>query len=97
VRSGSSSGTLTLTLLDSCVAMLCRERPEFGSCYEDSDLLFCWENGLAVHPDTVTRRFRKLMESAGLPKINLHIARHSYASARQDAQRSTGTRLALQP
>jgi len=31
-------------------------------------------------------RFRKIVESADLPKINLHGVRHSYASAGQDAK-----------
>jgi integrase len=77
---------LTLTLLRSHVEMLSRERAEFGSGYHDSGLLFCWEDGRPVHPDTITSRFRKIVESAGLPKINLHDVRHSYASAGRDAK-----------
>ena len=66
--------------------MLSRERAEFGSGYGDSGLLFCWEDGRPVHPDTITSRFRKIVQSAGLPKINLHDVRHSYASAGRDAK-----------
>jgi integrase len=43
-------------------------------------------DGRPVHPDTFTSRFRKIVESAGLPKINLHDVRHSYASAGRDAK-----------
>ena len=77
---------LTLALLGSHAEMLSRERAEFGSGYDDSGLLFCWEDGRPVHPDTITSRFRKIVESAGLPKINLHDVRHSYASAGRDAK-----------
>ena len=66
--------------------MLSRERAEFGSAYVGSGLLFCWEDGRPVHPDTITSRFGKIVESAGLPKINLHDVRHSYASAGRDAK-----------
>jgi integrase len=65
--------------------MLSRERAEFGSGYDDSGWLFCWEDG-PVHPDTITSRFRKIVESAGPPKINLHDVRHGYASAGRDAK-----------
>lgn len=77
---------LTLALLRAHVEMLSRERAEFGSGYGDSGLLFCWEDGRPVHPDTITSRFSKIVESAGLPKINLHDVRHSYASAGRDAK-----------
>ena len=49
-------------------------------------MLFCWEDGKPLHPDTITRRFHKLAAAAGLPKINLHDVRHSYASAGRDAK-----------
>src|SRR5215471_21870627 len=39
-----------------------------------------------LDPDTITSRFRKIVESADLPKINLHDVRHSYASAGRDAK-----------
>jgi integrase len=38
------------------------------------------------HPDTITRRFKKLAAAAGLPKIDLHDVRHSYATAGRDAK-----------
>jgi hypothetical protein len=57
--------SLTFTLQRSHVEMLSRERAEFGSGYVGSGLLFCWEDGRPVHPDTITSRFRKILESAG--------------------------------
>jgi hypothetical protein len=59
---------------------------EFGPDYADHGLLFCWENGRPPHPDTITRRFHTLAAAAGLPKINLHDVRHSYATAGPDAK-----------
>ena len=66
--------------------MLSRERAEFGSAYVGSGLLFCWEDGRPVHPDTITRRFKKLAAAAGLPDIDLHDVRHSYATMGRDAK-----------
>jgi integrase len=76
----------TLAVLAAHSQMLDRERVEFGPDYYDHGLLFCWEDGRPPHPDTITRRFRKLAEAAGLPKINLHDVRHSYATAGRDAR-----------
>ena len=76
----------TLAALRSHVDMLEREHIEFGPDYEDHGLLFCWENGRPVHPDTITRRFKKLAAAAGLPDIDLHDVRHSYATMGRDAK-----------
>jgi integrase len=76
----------TLALLKKHIEMLSRERTEFGPGYEDHGLLFCWEDGRPPHPDTITRRFGKLVEAAGLPKIRLQDVRHSYATAGRDAK-----------
>jgi integrase len=50
------------------------------------DLLFCWDDGRPPHPDTITRRFKRLSERAGLPLIDLHDVRQSYATAGRDAK-----------
>jgi integrase len=76
----------TLAVLTRHVEILVRERAEFGLGYQDHGLLFCWEDGRPPHPDTITRRFYKLLEAAGLPKIRLHDVRHSYATAGRDAK-----------
>jgi hypothetical protein len=49
-------------------------------------VLFCWEDGRPPHPDTITRRFKRLAASAGLPEIDLHDVRHSYAAAGRGAR-----------
>jgi len=49
-------------------------------------VLFCWEDGRPPHPDTITRRFKKLAAAAGLPEIDLHDVRHSYATVGRNAK-----------
>ena len=71
----------TLAVLRAHVEILDQERKEFGPDYHDGGFLFCWENGKPPHPDTFTRRFKRLPAAAGLPEIDLHDVRHSYATA----------------
>ncbi|HEV3069424.1 MAG TPA: hypothetical protein VGY50_16335, partial [Streptosporangiaceae bacterium] len=59
------------------------ERRDFGPEYHDDGVLFCWPDGRPPHPDTIARRFKKLATAAGLPEIDLHDVRHSYATAGQ--------------
>ena len=76
----------TLAALAAHVGMLNQERSDFGPDYEDHGVLFCWENGKPPHPDTITRRFKQLSSAAGLPEIDLHDVRHSYATAGRNAK-----------
>jgi len=76
----------TLAALRVLLDQLDTERAEFGADYRDHGLLFCWEDGRPPHPDTITRRFKRLAERAGLPLIDLHDVRHSYATAGRDAK-----------
>ncbi len=76
----------TLAALGLLVEQLDRERADFGPDYQDHGLLFCWEDGRPPHPDTITRRFKRLSAQAGLPLIDLHDVRHSYATAGRDAK-----------
>jgi integrase len=71
----------TLGVLRSHVNMLDAERAVAGEHYQDQGLLFCWEDGRPPHPDTITVRFNRLADAAGLPRIRLHDVRHSYATA----------------
>jgi len=76
----------TLAVLKAHVEELDRERRDFGPDYRDHGVLFCWQDGRPPHPDTITRRFKKLAAAAGLPEIDLHDVRHSYATAGRDAK-----------
>lgn len=55
----------TLAVLKAHVEQVARERRELGPDYQDHGVLFCWENGRPPHPDTITRRFKKLAAAAG--------------------------------
>ena len=50
----------TLAALKVHVDTLDEERRELGPDYQDHGVLFCWEDGRPPHPDTITRRFKKL-------------------------------------
>jgi integrase len=76
----------TLAVLKAHVERLDQERRDFGPDYRDHGVLFCWPDGRPPHPDTITRRFEQLAAAAGLPEIDLHDARHSYATAGRDAK-----------
>jgi integrase len=76
----------TLAALRVHIEMLDQERKEFGPDYHDLGWLFCWDDGTPPHPDTITRRFKRLAAAAGLPEIDLHDVRHSYATAGRDAR-----------
>jgi integrase len=75
----------TLAALKVHLQTLDQERKEFGPDYHDGGWLFCWEDGRPPHPDTITRRFKRLAESAGPPDIDLHDVRHSHATAGRGA------------
>ena len=76
----------TVAVLTVHADMLDREREEFGPDYHHLGLLFCWENGLPPHPDTITSRFKKISRDAGLPDIDLHAVRRSYLTAGRKAR-----------
>jgi integrase len=63
--------------------MLEHEREAFGYGYHDSGELSCRPDGRPVHPDTITRRFNRLVDRAGVPWIRLHDVRHTYATVSQ--------------
>ncbi len=46
----------------------------------DSGYVFSKENGEALHPEDVTRYFRRAVRQAMLPKIRLHDLRHTHAT-----------------
>lgn len=56
------------------------ERTEWGSEYEDSDLVFCKENGTPLHPQTFTQAFERLVGRSAVPTIRLHDLRHTHAT-----------------
>jgi integrase len=57
------------------------ERMRLGLGRNPHGYVFTNELGRPYSPDWITRRFNKLVKALGLPRITLHGARHSYASA----------------
>lgn len=80
-----SLDTFTIAALKAHVAMLDTKRQAFGSQYVDSGKLMCWEDGTPLHPDTITARFNRLVDIAGVRPIRLHDVRHTYATFSLDS------------
>ncbi|MGW4505802.1 tyrosine-type recombinase/integrase [Streptomyces sp. NPDC004436] len=59
-----------------------RERSEWegAEAWIESGCVFTMENGAALHPDWISRRFKRLVELSGLPPVRLHDLRHLSAS-----------------
>lgn len=51
-----------------------------GAEFEDNDLVVCWEDGRCIHPDTMSQKFRRIIERIGLKHIRLHDLRHINAT-----------------
>lgn len=77
--------SFTLTALHAYLAKLEEERAEFGASYHPAGKLMCFEDGRPLHPDTITRRFNRLVDLAGVRQIRLHDIRHTYATLAMDA------------
>lgn len=59
-----------------------------GPWGNDEHLCFTTQDGKAIHPDTVTKRFALLADRAGLPPLTLHGLRHSHISHALEAGES---------
>jgi integrase len=51
-----------------------------GAAYQDGGLIFAGPLGAPIHPNTLKRRFDRLADAAGVPRIRIHDTRHSSAS-----------------
>jgi integrase len=58
-----------------------KDRAEVGAGWTESGLIFTQPDGRPIHPDLITKWFKRLARDAGLPAIGLHDVRHSYATA----------------
>jgi integrase len=64
-------------------AHLRRQRAEAkaaGSAWSNSGFVFTTPDGAPLHPDWITRRFRRLVELSGQPPVRLHDLRHGAAT-----------------
>lgn len=56
------------------------ERLALGPAWQDNGLVFCREDGAAIHPDRVSKLFDQHIAAAGVPRIRLHDLRHTHAT-----------------
>jgi integrase len=84
VRTISLDG-FTVSLLRNYLALLDREREAFGAGYPIHGKLMRYEDGRPLHADTITRRFNRLVDLAGVRRIRLHDIRHTYATLSLDS------------
>ncbi|HEY3483519.1 MAG TPA: tyrosine-type recombinase/integrase, partial [Streptomyces sp.] len=61
------------------------ERVAAGRDWRDTGYVFTTPGGQPLHPDYLTRRFRRLVEQSGLPPVRLHDLRHGAASLAHSA------------
>ncbi|MFI9391933.1 tyrosine-type recombinase/integrase [Streptomyces bauhiniae] len=57
-----------------------QQRQAWGDAYVESGRVWTHENGEALHPDWISRRFARLVELSGLPPVRLHDLRHLAAT-----------------
>ena len=88
----SSAGRRLISLDDFTVKHLRRyvaridaERSAFGASYPDHGFIAVGPDGRRLHPDTLTRRFNRLVDRAAVPRIRLHDVRHTYATLAMDS------------
>jgi len=66
-----------VVVLDSVTALALERRTNGSS---PNDLVFRTEVGEPLHPASVSKRFREIVESSDLPRVRLHDLRHTYAT-----------------
>lgn len=54
---------------------------EYGTGFQNLNFVIYQEDGSPFHPDSMTQKWRRFLESHNLPKIRLHDLRHSNATA----------------
>ena len=70
----------TVAVLRAHAEQQAAEMQALGDEYEDHGLVFCRENGDALHPDRVSKMFAAHVKDSALPKIRLHDLRHTHAT-----------------
>lgn len=56
------------------------ERLKWGAAWQDHGLVFCREDGTAIHPEQYTRMFKRHAKAAKLPPMRLHDLRHTHGT-----------------
>ena len=61
------------------------ERMRWGPAWVDTSRVFTHPDGSELHPDSITKRLKRLVGEAGLPWIKLHGLRHTHATLMLEA------------
>ncbi|MGH2573618.1 MAG: site-specific integrase [Actinomycetota bacterium] len=56
------------------------ERLALGQGYQDSGVVFTQPDGKLIHPDELSKAFKRHVKAAGLPALSVHGLRHTWAS-----------------
>jgi integrase len=75
----------TVAALRAWRAVQAAELLRLGPYRPEGDWCWTWPDGDRVHPDVITRTYRRLRDEAGLPPLRLHSLRHAWATAALDA------------
>ena len=70
----------TVTRLRAHRARQDEERRQWGTDYQDQDLVVAKENGEPIHPHTFSQSFERLVAKAAVRTIRLHDLRHTHAT-----------------
>ena len=70
----------TATALRRWRAVQAEERLVIGTYWPGDDYVFTWPDGRVVHPDVITRPFKRLRDALELPPLPLHNMRHAWAT-----------------
>ncbi|WP_371364940.1 tyrosine-type recombinase/integrase [Jatrophihabitans sp. GAS493] len=75
----------TVAGLRALLLTLDEEQAAFGRDHANTGYLMVWPDGRRIHPDTVTSRFNRVIDLAGVPRIRLHDVRHTCATLAMNA------------
>ena len=70
----------TVALLHEIRGKQITQQLEVADAWTDSGYVFTDEAGMPVDPNLATRTFKKVLASAGLPKLTIHGLRHTHAT-----------------
>jgi integrase len=83
----TSAGRRSIPLDEGLIAVLrahrkrqLEERLAWGEAWTDTGYVFTREDGLPLHPESISQHWDRLVERLGLPRIRLHDARHTAAT-----------------
>ena len=56
------------------------ERHKAGDTWVETGLLFCSKTGKPMWPSNLTKRYKRLLDDAGVPQLSIHGLRHTFAT-----------------